>query len=63
MKVKYASQRLVVQRSQNEDKLSKLNCKAKKENKKEVESESETCKSTPGSPTFTKGRQIVRVEV
>ena len=54
MKVKHASQRLVVQRSQNEDKLSKLNCKAKKENKKEVESESEICKSTPGSPTFTK---------
>ena len=61
MKVKHANQRLVVQRSQNEDKLSKLNCKAKKENKKEVESE--TYDSTPSGPTFKKGRQIVIVEV
>ena len=61
MKVKHASQIVVVQRSQKEDKLTELKCKAKNESKKEVESE--TYDSTPSGPTFKKGRQIVIVEV
>ena len=42
----------MVQRSQKEDKSSELKCKAKKESKKEVESE--TCKSNCGGSIFSK---------
>ena len=52
MKVKHASQIVVVQRSQKEDKLSELKCKAK--SKKEVKSESETCESNCGGSVFSK---------
>ena len=50
--MKHASQRPVVQRSQKEDKLSELKCKAK--SKKEVKSESETCESNCGGSVFSK---------